>query len=72
MFTSLAPSSKRVRSGFTTLGDSADVIVHNYWDPIKRKPYCKVELAEVMELNGMVFETPTYDLIAKAIEMIRG
>lgn len=65
-------TGKKERAGFATLGDSADVIVNTYWDTTKKKPYCKVELAEVKELEGMVFEEPTYDKIAKVIQMIRG
>jgi len=67
-----SPTGKRERSGFATLGDSADMIVYTYWDNKVKKPYCKVELAEVKELEGMVFETPTYDKMAKVIRMIRG
>lgn len=67
-----SPTGKRERSGFATLGDSADVIVYTYWDGKTKKPYCKVELAEVKELEGMVFEEPSYDKIVKVIKMIRG
>lgn len=67
-----SPTGKRERSGFSTLGDSADIIAYTYWDDKAKKPYCKIELAEVKELEGMVFETPTYDKIIKVINMVRG
>lgn len=67
-----AATGKRERAGFTTLGDSADMIVHTYWDDKAKKPYCKVELSEVPELIDMVLEEPTYGKIAGAISMIRG
>ena len=67
-----SPTGKRERSGFATLGDSADVVAHTYWDEEVKKPFCKVELAEVKELEGMVIEEPTYDKIARVIKMIRG
>jgi len=65
-------TGKRVRSGFTTLGDSADIIVHNYWDITAKAPFCDVELAEVKELEGMKFEVPTYDKLNTVIQMMRG
>lgn len=65
-------SGKRERAGFSTLGDSADVIVHTYWDSKVNKPFCKVELAEVKQLEGMVFEEPTFGIIDKAIKMMKG
>ena len=83
-------TGKRERAGFSTLGDSADVIVHNYTestpelDPsgkqimingklvTKLVPYCKVDLAEALPLIGMVFKEPTFDLISRAIKMIKG
>jgi len=65
-------TGKRERAGFPTLGDSADVIVHTYWDDKLGKPFCKVELAEVKTLEGMVFEEPTFDKINQAIKMIKG
>ncbi|KKN74171.1 hypothetical protein LCGC14_0392570 [marine sediment metagenome] len=68
----MAPTGKRKRKGFATLGDSADVIIHTYWDDQKMKPFAKVDLAEVKQLEGMVFETPTYDKISKVIKMIKG
>jgi len=67
-----SPTGKRERSGFTTLGDSADVIVHTYWDDKAMKPYAKVELAEVKELEGMVFEAPTFEKLDKTIKMLKG
>jgi len=65
-------TGKRVRHGWSQLGDSADVMVHTYWDSAKAKPFCKVELAEVKQLEGMVFEEPTFEKIDKAIKMIKG
>ena len=61
------PTGKRERAGFATLGDSADVILHNYWDKTKMKPYAEVELAEVKALEGMVFEEPSYQLLESSI-----
>ena len=65
-------TGKRERAGFSTLGDSADVIVHTYWDDKAMKPYCKVELAEVKTLEGMAFEEPTFTTIDKVIKMMKG
>ena len=75
-------TGKRVRHGWSQLGDSADVMVYCYWKDAKKdakgaivtpgKPYCKIELAEVKELEGMVFEEPTYAKIQTAIDMLRG
>ncbi len=65
-------TGKRVLHGWTQLGDGADVVGHTYWDKTAKKPYFKVELAEVKELEEMVFEEPTYDKISSVIKMIRG
>lgn len=65
-------TGKRVMHGWTQWGDSADVVAHTYWDKEKKKPYAVIELAEVKELEGMVFEEPTYDKIATTIKMMRG
>ena len=65
-------TGKRVLHGWAQWGDSADVVGHTYWDSKAKKPYFKVELAEVKELEEMVFEEPTYDKIAGVIKMIRG
>lgn len=65
-------TGKRVMHGWAQWGDSADVIGHTYWDKEKKKPYFDVELAEVKELEGMVFEEPTFEKIDKVIKMIRG
>jgi hypothetical protein len=76
------PTGKRERSGFATLGDSADMIVYCYWKDAVRnrqgevievgKPYCKIELAGVKELEGMVLEEPTYEKIESITKMMRG
>ncbi len=65
-------TGKRVMHGWSQWGDSADVVGHTYWDSKVMKPYFKVELAEVKELESMVFEEPTFDKIDKVIKMIRG
>lgn len=65
-------TGKRERAGFSTLGDSADVIVYTYWDSNENKPYCKVDLAEVKSLEGMVFVEPTYEKISKVINYMKG
>ncbi len=75
-------TGKRVLHGWGQLGDGADVVGHTWWDnsvipgtnPPTRvnKPKFMVELAEVKELEGMVFEEPTFDKIQKVIKMIRG
>lgn len=65
-------TGKRERAGFATLGDSADVILHTTWDTKTKAPYCTVDLAEVKELEGMSFKEPTYDKIAKTIQMLKG
>ena len=65
-------TGKRVMHGWAQWGDSADVVGHTYWDSKEKKPYFKVELAEVKELEGMEFDEPTYDKINNTIQMIRG
>ena len=65
-------TGKRVLHGWGQLGDGADVVAHTWWDDNEKKPYCKVELAEVKELEGMMFQEPTYDKMAGLIKMIRG
>jgi len=65
-------TGKRVLHGWGQLGDGADVLGNTYWDKATKKPYFKVELAEVKELEDMVFEEPTYDKINTVIKMIRG
>jgi len=65
-----AKTGKKERSGWSPLGDGADIIVHT---SIKDKiPYCNVELAEVLELVGMEFKEPSFDKIMEAVKMIRG
>ena len=65
-------TGKRVMHGWGQWGDSADVVGHTYWDSKEKKPYFKVELAEVKEFEGIVFEEPNYEKINNAIRMIRG
>ena len=65
-------TGKRALHGWGQWGDSADVVGHTYWDSAKMKPYFKVELAEVKEIEGMVFEQPTFDDIQTVIKMLRG
>ena len=65
-------TGKRVLHGWGQLGDGADVVGHTYWDKVTGKPYFKVELAEVKELEDMVIEEPTFDKINAVIKMIRG
>ena len=65
-------TGKRVLHGWGQLGDDADIIIHTWWDSQLKKPYGKVEIAEVKELEGMIFETPTYDNIMTSVKMIRG
>ena len=67
-----ARTGKRARHGWQQLGDSADVMVHTYWDNKASKPFCKVELAEVKALEGMVFEEPTFEKLDKTIKMLKG
>lgn len=67
-----AKTGKRERAGWNPLGDGADVIVHTYWDSKNMKPYCKVELAEVKTLEGMVFEEPSFAKIDRVIKMMKG
>jgi len=66
------PTGKRERAGFTTLGDSADVIIHNYWDKEKGKPMGIVELAEVKMMEGMTFEEPDYEKMVGFIKFQKG
>ena len=65
-------TGKRVMHGWSQWGDSADVVGHTYWDSKEKKPYFKVELAEVKELEDMVFEEPTFGKISNTIKAIRG
>lgn len=78
-------TGKRVMHGWGQWGDSADVVGHTYWDPkavplyadskivgYEGKPYFKVELAEVKELEGMAFLEPTYEKISSTIKAMRG
>jgi len=65
-------TGKRVRHGWQQLGDSVDVMVNTYWNKEKKKPYCKVELAEVKELEGIELEEPTYTEILRLINMVKG
>jgi len=67
-----AKTGRKERAGWNPLGDGADVIVHTYWDNKVNKPFCKVELAEVKTLEGMVFEEPTFDKLDRTIKMIKG
>jgi len=62
-------TGKRIRHGWTWLGDAADIIVHTYYN---NSFHCKVELAGEPGLLGMEFNDPTYDKITNAIRMIRG
>lgn len=66
-----SPTGKRERAGFTTLGDSADIIGYAYWNAQEGLPYFKVELAEVKMLEGMVFKEPTYQMLADTIAGIK-
>ena len=64
-------SGKRERSGFASLGDSADLMLHTYTD--NGKFFCEVDAPSVPSpLVGMKFENPTYDGIMATIKMIRG
>lgn len=75
-------TGKRELHGWSQWGDSADVVVHTYIaqeevekDGVKSTkpvPYCEVELAEVLTLVGMKFREPTYEIIQKAIQFIKG
>jgi len=66
-----ARSGKRERSGFSSLGDSADLMLHAYTD--NGKFFCEVDSPSVPSpLVGMKFENPTYDGIMATIKMIRG
>lgn len=74
-------TGKRKRAGWTPLGDGADIILHTYvgyetsnTNPPVRKVVtkCKVDLAEVKELEGQEFREPTYDKIQTMVKMLRG
>jgi len=67
-----ARTGKRKRHGWEQLGDSADVIAQTYWDSKDKAPYCKIELAEVKGLEGMIFKEPTFDKINQTIKMLKG
>lgn len=77
------PTGKRDLHGWKQLGDSADIVAHNYvkMDKVsygaggvtnKLVPYIKIQLAEVLEMRDMEIREPTYDLIAGMIRMYRG
>jgi len=64
-------SGKRERSGFSSLGDSADLMLHTYTD--NGKFFCEVDAPSVPSpLVGMVFGNPSYDGIMAAIKRIKG
>jgi len=66
-----ARTGARERSGFSSLGDSTDLMLHTY----KKNGgfYCKVDEQSVpAALVGMEFENPSYDKIMDAIRMIQG
>jgi len=64
-------TGERERSGFSSLGDSTDLMLHTYKQ--NGKFYCKVDEQSVpTALVGMEFEDPSYDKIAEAIRMIQG
>ncbi len=64
-------TGNRVMHGWTQWGDSADIVGHIYWDKKEMKPYFKVELAEVKELEGMVFVNPNFDDISLIVSLLR-
>lgn len=67
------PTGRKERAGWGSLGDGADIIVHTYIKSGSAKvPYCKVELAEIKELEGMEIETPTWEKIDFMLRMLRG
>lgn len=65
-------TGKRTLHGWGQWGDSADVVGQVYWDSKLKKPFFKVELAEVKEMEGWVCEEPTFDKIQGFIKMVRG
>jgi hypothetical protein len=67
-----AETGRMERAGWNRLGDSADLIVHTYMKKGSITPYCKVDLAEIKELEGMEIEVPTYDKIDGMLRMLRG
>ena len=64
-------TGKRTMHGWSQWGDSADIVGHTYWDSKERQSYFSVELAEVKELEGMVFKQPTYDRILEMVNLIK-
>ena len=72
-------TGKKERKGWNTLGDSADVIVHTFLKEIdtskddtpimKLKPHATIDLAECIDLVGVELRIPTYDKVAKLVEM---
>lgn len=69
-------SGKRERSGWTGLGDVADIIVHTYFAQKNgdQKPttYCDVDICGlVKEMEGMSFREPNYESLMKAVDSIR-
>jgi len=65
-------TGKRVMHGWNQWGDSADIVGNTYWDKSEKKPFFKVELAEVKELEGMVVEEPSFDKLDMLVKSMRG
>jgi len=72
-----AKTGEKERSGFASLGDSTDLMLHTYTKQNRETKatefYCKVDEQSVPPgLVGMEFENPTYDKIMDATRMIQG
>lgn len=65
-------TGKRVRHGWTWLGDAADIIVHTYHKEKNGGFYCKVDLAGEPGLVGMEFKDPTFDDLNEVTRRMRG
>lgn len=69
-------SGKRERSGWTGLGDVADLIVQTYFGQqngdSKPTNYCNVNICGlVKEMEGMTFKEPTCESLMQAVDSIR-
>jgi len=81
-------TGKRQRHGWGQLGDAVDLMIHTYTkpepviDPATNKPakpassivvpYGQVELSTVLEMVGIEYRVPTFEMLDSTMRMIRG
>jgi hypothetical protein len=69
-----APTGRKERSGWKSLGDGADMIVHTYLKGAGKdaKYYCQVDLTFTQAMAGFEMLDPTYEKLSKMEKMMRG